>query len=241
MSAVLFWCAAVLSLVFALNLAGRFRKTHAPVYGWWTVSLGLYLIAFIVEALSVASNWHGVWQYQLYIVASAGLVGAMSVGTTHLALPGSKVARGYGAYVTLVGLGLILSTIVHPPVLHGTWAALNGGKQAIVGTTQVAYLLLSAVGGPIVVVGAVWSWWKTRRYYALLIGVGALIPSSAGTMASQGLGLAWFPIMNMVGLVLIFLGYIYSRPRYRSDAPVRSADSGDVIPLKATKNKRTAG
>jgi len=72
-------------------------------------------------------------------------------------------------------------------------------------------LVIGGSGGPIVVLGALWSWWKSKRYYNLLIAVGALIPSSAGALVSQGIGASIFPIMNILGLVLIFLGYVYSR------------------------------
>lgn len=218
MTSALFGAAAALAVVFAIILVQRYRVSKAPVYAWWTLSFGLYALAFITEALTVPSNWHLVWEYQLYIVASAGLVGAMSVGTTYLAFPRSKVAVGYAIYFSFVELALIALTLVFPPVLHGNWQSLNAGKNSIVGPTQIAYLLLSAVGGPIVVLGSLWSWWKTRRYYTLLIAVGALIPSAAGTVASQGGGLTLFPVLNILGLVLIFLGYVYSRPQAKTAA-----------------------
>lgn len=211
MAEMLFWGAAILALIFAGNLASRYREKKSPFYLWWTISFVLYVIAFAMEALTVATNWHSVWQYQLYIIASAGLVGAMSVGTTYLALPKSKAALGYAVYFVLVECLLLVFTFAMPPVLHGSWQALNSGKNAIVGPTQVFYLLLAAIGGPIVVIGALWSWWKSRRHYNLLIALGALIPSSAGTMASQGIGMAIFPIFNIFGLALIFIGYVYSR------------------------------
>lgn len=213
MTSGLFWGAACLAAAFSVVLARRFRATHAPVYGWWTVSFVLYAAAFAMEAVTVSSTWHQLWQYQLYIGASAGLVGAMSVGTTYLALPHSKIAWGYALYVSVVELALAIFLLVSPPVLHGTWSQLNAGQGGIVGATQICYLLLSAVGGPIVVLGSVWSWWKSRRWYTLLIAAGALIPTVAGTVASQGLGMVFLPMLNMVGLVLIFLGYVYSRPR----------------------------
>ncbi|MCY0879910.1 MAG: hypothetical protein OWU84_13350 [Firmicutes bacterium] len=213
MAAILFWAAAALAAVFAGLMGQRARSSSSPVYRWWLLSFVLYALAFSMEALTVAHNWHAVWEYQIYIVASAGLVGTMSVGTTYLALPRSKVATGYAIYVAAAVVALAVLTAAFPPVLHGSWQALNAGQHAIVGPTQVAYLLLSAVGGPVVVLGALWSWWKTRRYYTLFIAAGALIPSLSGTLASQGFGLFWFPVLNIVGLTLIFLGYVYSRPQ----------------------------
>ncbi len=211
MAEMLFWAAAILALIFAGNLGTRYRDKKAPFYLWWTISFVLYVVAFAMEALTVGNNWNSVFEYQLYVIGSAGLVGAMSVGTTYLAFPKSKTAVGYAVYFVLVECLLIGFTFLNPPILHGSWQALNSGKNAIVGSTRVLYLLLAAVGGPIVVIGALWSWWKSRRYYNLLIALGALIPSSAGTMASQGIGMAIFPIFNIVGLVLIFVGYVYSR------------------------------
>ena len=222
MTSVLFWAAAGLAMIFSYNMITRYRTTKAPLYGWWSLSFLLYVIAFAVEALTVSSNWHLIWEYQLYIVASAGLVGAMSVGTTFLALPQSKLAVAYGIYFTVLEAALIVFALAYPPVLHGSWAALNAGKNAITGPTQVVYLLLSAVGGPIVVIGALGSWWKSRRAYTLLIAIGALVPSSAGTFASQGIGTAVFPLMNILGLVLIFAGYVYSRPKARIAQPSNS-------------------
>lgn len=228
MTSALFGLSAILALIFAANLGQRYRTTHAPFYGWWSLSFLLYFVAFLTEAGTVQSNWHSVAVYQIYIMASAGLVGAMSVGTTLLALPRSRVAKLYARYFVVVEAALIGLTLAYPPVLHGSWAALNAGKDAIVGPTQVAYLLLSAVGGPIVIVGSLWSWWKTHRYYTLLIAVGALIPSMAGSLASQNIATLVFPIMNVIGLVLIFLGYVYSRPR-----AVRET-MGNSSPVKAS-------
>lgn len=216
MASLLYAAAAALAIVFLMRLVQRLRVSRAPVYRWWSLSFVLYALAFIMEALTVQSQWH-VWEYQVYIIGSAGLVGAMSVGTTYLAWPRSKIAIGYSIYFVVVELALIGLTLAYPPTLQGPWALLNAGQHAVVGLPRVAYLLLSAVGGPIVVLGAGWSWWKTRRYPILLIAVGALIPSLAGTLASQGLTTTAFPVLNIVGLILIFIGYRNSRsPSRRS-------------------------
>lgn len=227
MTSLLFGLAALLSAAFGIHMVLRYQSRRAPFYLWWSISFLLYAAAFLMESLTAAHNWQHVWEYQVYIVASAGLVGAMSVGTTYLAFPGSKWARGYAMYFAVTEIALILLTMRVPPTLSGTWQQLNAGQHGIVGATQAVYILLSAVGGPIVVLGSLWSWWKTRRYYTLLIAAGALVPSLAGTLASQGSTTAIFPLMNVVGLILIFLGYVYSkRPVARpKDAPLSAVRS----------------
>ena len=211
MASGLYAAAAALAVVFVIRLVRRLRMRYSPVYGWWTLSFAFYALSFVMEAVTVGSHWR-IWEYQLYIMGSAGLVGAMSAGTVYLARPRSWIARGYAIYVGVVELALIGFTLASPPVLHGSWAMLNSGQHAIVGWPRVAYLLLSAVGGPIVVLSTGWSWWKTRKHPVLLIAVGALIPTVAGTLASQGITTAVFPLLNIVGLVLIFIGYLHAGP-----------------------------
>ncbi len=205
----LFWAAALLAVIFALALLSRYRKRHAPFYLWWTFSFAFYTLAYITEASSVGSHWTLV-PYQLYIIASATLVGTMSVGTSYLAFR-KVLAHSYASLITALFLVLTISVFVTPPIMHGSWLALNGGRGGIVGLTQVIYILMASLGGTIVVVGALWSWGKTRHYYNLLIAAGAIAAGVGGTLASQGVGLGILPAMNIVGLVLIFLGYVYSR------------------------------
>ncbi|MCY0863779.1 MAG: hypothetical protein OWQ57_02395 [Sulfobacillus sp.] len=209
MAAGFMWAAAVLAVGLAIELGFRYRRTRAPFYFWWTGSFLLYGMTFIAEALSVSHNYT-VGEYVLYIIGSAGLVGFMSVGTSFLGFP-RRFARVYAVLMSLALVGLVVSVGLHPPVLgHYSWILLNQGK-AITGVAQALYIPIAAVGGTLVFVGAVWSWWRTRRGYNLLIAVGVLVSSGAGTLASQGAAGAAFPLTNIVALVLIYLGYRYSR------------------------------
>lgn len=68
-------------------------------------------------------------------------------------------------------------------------------------------------GGSVVWVGALWSFWRSRRIYNLLIAGEVMIAGLAGTLASQGLGTIAFPLANIVALLLIFWGYVKARDR----------------------------
>ena len=208
MAEILFWAAAALAAVFALGLMARYRQRRAPFYVCWTVSFGLYALAYSTEALSLHPHWT-LLLYQLYIVASASLVAAMSAGTTYLAFS-RLVGHIYTSGMAVCAAVLIESTWAAPPHLHGTWMVLNSGQGVIVGVTQVVYAIMASVGGTVVLIGAAWSWWKTRRYYNLLIAVGALTSGVGGVLVSQGIALSMLPALNIAGLVLIFLGYVYS-------------------------------
>lgn len=209
MASGLFWAAAFLALVFALNLLSRYRTRHAPFYLWWSFSFFLYVLTFVMEAVTVSGNYH-LLEYQLYIIGSSGLVGFMSAGTGFLAFA-RRPATFYAGLITLLFLALTISVFAVAPSLRGDWLTLNRGA-GITGLTQILYIVMVSVGGLVVFAGALWSWWKTRRHYNLLIAAGVLISGAAGTLASQGMGVAAFPFVNIIAVTLIFLGYIYSRP-----------------------------
>ncbi len=206
---ILFWAATALAVAFGLGLLARYRQQRAPFYVCWTVSFGLYAVAYSAEALSLQSHWT-LLLYQFYIVASASLVGAMSAGTTYLAFS-RTVGHLYTVGMAVCAAVLMGSILTAPPHLHGTWIVLNSGQGVILGLAQVMYAIMASVGGTVVLVGAVWSWWKTKRTYNLLIALGALASGVGGMLVSQGVALSVLPAWNIAGLILIFLGYLYSR------------------------------
>lgn len=218
----LFIVASVLSAIFAASLWRRYVRRRARFYWWWTLSFVFYALTFATEAVTVRHGYHTV-TYDFYILGSAGLVGWMSVGTAYLALK-SGIARRYASLITVLFLATLGSLGFFPPHIQGDWTALNAGR-GITGMTQIFYIILVSLGGTIVFVGAIWSWWKTRRFYNLLIALGVVISSMAGTFASQGLGTVAFPFANLVAVIIIFLGYIYSRPSGGPKAPSKSHDT----------------
>ncbi|MDA8193424.1 MAG: hypothetical protein M0Z53_05450 [Thermaerobacter sp.] len=209
MTVVLLWLAALLTFGFAVNLGSRYRARGFAFYLWWSLSFILYTVAFAVEALSVAHDYN-LAEYQLYIVSSSGLVGFMSVGTGYLAFS-QRMAKIYAIFIMALVVALVLTTYLVPPAVDASWARLSAGA-GITGPTRLIYIVMSSLGGTVVLVGALWSWWKTRRFYNLLIAAGVMVSSSAGALASQGRITAVFPFVNIAAVTLIFLGYIYSRP-----------------------------
>lgn len=218
----LFGAAAALAGGFATYLVMRYRRRHSPYYLWWAASFYFYAMTFVTQIATVGYHWTIVW-YQIYVIGSASLVGTMSVGTSYLAFPRTW-SRRYALVIAVLIAGLVAATLSHAPQLAGgTWRSLNAGF-GIVGVTRVMYIILSALGGSVVWVGALWSFWRSRHIYNLLIAGGVMIAGLAGTLASQGLGTIAFPLANIVALLLIFWGYVQaresrSRPASRVDMP----------------------
>lgn len=205
MVAAVFGLAATLAAVFAAHWLRRWRIKGKPQYGWWALSFLGYAIAFVCEAHTASSNWHSVWEYRLYLFASAFLVGALAVGTVHLTGK-AKAARWFAVATVVWTAALAVLVLVQPIDLHGSWRALNAGQGAITGWTAHLYVVEVSVGGGVVIVAGVWSALVRRRWPPLCIAAGALCSALGGTLASQGMGEAVFPLTNLAGVILIFLG-----------------------------------
>ncbi len=206
----LFWVAATVSLGFSVILFVRYQARRSPFYFWWAISFVLSALTYGSEASTVSQGWTLPW-YHVYIMASAGLVGAMSVGTGYLAFA-RPMARGYAVGIGLVGIGLLISTCFSPMSVIGNWLTLNAGVGGITGVARIAYVATASVGGTMVVVGALWSWWKSRRHCTLLIAVGATASGVGGSLAPQEVVLSVLPVMNIVGLFLMLAGYLFAVP-----------------------------
>src|SRR5581483_10576273 len=72
-------------------------------------------------------------------------------------------------------------------------------------------------GGLALIVGALWSWWRTRRAGVLLIGLGAMLPFAGGSL-SDLLHADVRVLLQLLGIVVMFAGFLQGR-----EVPSRAA------------------
>lgn len=199
-------------------MLARQLKRPTPSRAWWIAAMGGYGIAFVTEALTVNHGWASAWVYRLYLEASAGLVGAMAVGTGYLVWA-HALARRHAQVMAGLMAALAVALATHPVALHYAWASLDAGRQGLAGLPRLLYALITAWGGMVVVLGALWSAWRQRRWALLAIAAGALTSSAAGVLATSRTGESWFAWANLLGLLLIALGYEWASFQSRAAAP----------------------
>lgn len=212
-----FWVAALGATALGATMLVRQLKHPTPNRAWWIGAMGGYAIAFVIEALTVDHGWDSVWVYRLYLAASAGLVGAMAVGTGYL-IWSAALARRHAQVMAGLMAALAIALATAPISLHYSWAALDAGQRGIAGLPRLLYALTTAWGGMVVVLGALWSVWRQRKWALLAIALGALTSSAAGAGAASQQGASWFPWANLLGLVLIAFGYEWASLRSRAAA-----------------------
>jgi hypothetical protein len=172
---------------------------------WYSVSLLMFTIAVFTEFYAYAFGWT-IGIYKLYYLLALSLVAFMGVGTLYL-LTWKWVGHLFLAYtVTLTTLlwvqlgGAPLDTAL----LMNADAAI-GGEAILSAQVRSFSIGLSAVGGMILLLGALFSWWKTRAAGNLYIAAAALILSLGGRLAKMGFPL-FLPMSELIGIVMLYYG-----------------------------------
>ena len=198
--------AGVVAVAFAARVWGEWsvrRKWHQLA---WAAGLSLYAIATFADAYAATRGWSEP-AYRIFFAAAGANVGFLGLGTV-LLLRARVAARIFAAFVVLASLSAAAGQFAVP--LDG--AALDGTAEHIPfpQPARIAFLLLNIVGGLALIVGAVVSWWQTRRMGVLLIGVGALFPFLGGSLSTLT-ALDLRVLFQFLGIVVMFVGYLRGR------------------------------
>ena len=225
--------AAAVSALFAARVWGQYatgRQGHALA---WALGLSAYAAAAFIDAIVVEAGW-SVGLYRAFFALAAGNVGLLGLGTVLLSARG----RTAQASALLVAVGILVVAIgplavpltLDTPVSDESetkplrdWGGDVGAKAIPFSNAgRVAFLLLNIVGGLALILGAAWSWWRTRNAGVLLIGVGALFPFIGGSL-STFTAIETRVLFQFLGIVVMYAGYALSRRPHRAAAPEHAA------------------
>ena len=206
---------AIVSFVFALTVLDQFFARRKPYQLIWTIGLFMYAISTATEF------WVGAWGlnvtvYRLWYLFGAIFVAAyLGMGTlyllarrrmAHTIMAILLAASFYAAFrVFTAGIDLsdlqVLSGIAMPQSVRLMTPLFN------------TFGTLSLVGGAIY---SAWVFWRRkimphRVVSNILIAVGAILPAVGGTHMRLGGGLPLFYIFELLGIIIIFIGFLRSR------------------------------
>jgi len=235
----------ILAAVFAPIVFSRWRrKRPAPHLWWWALGIALYGVGTLTEATTTLLGWNeGV--FRAWYISGALLGGApLAQGTVYLMISNRIAHRMTAALVTVItvaAVAVLLSPIdyalVEPHRLTGS--VMEWGWARLFSPFINIYAVIFLVGGAVV------SALRYRKDPAArhrflgncFIAVGAILPGIGGTATRMGYTEVLY-VTELVGLVLIWIGYAYNvRPGTRdavSDASPASTTSSSSSPASAT-------
>ena len=223
----------ILTIFFAPAVFRRWReKKPAPHLFWWALGIAVYGLGTLTESLTTLFGWNE-WVFRGWYISGALLGGApLAQGTVYLMFSrktATRMALGVGAVVLVAATVVLMAPIDYSLVeahrLTGSVMEWRGARlfSPFINTYAAIFL----IGGAAV------SAWRYRRDPAArhrfigncFIAVGALLPGIGGTATRMGYTEVLY-VMELVGIVLIWIGYRYNvRPGGRGAPQVTEASA----------------
>lgn len=237
--------AALVALAFALSTFDRWLARRRPHELAWTLALAMFAAGSACLWVGAANGWDPLTFRLFYLFGAVLDVPFLALGTV-LLLGDPRRGRTAGAVVSLAGAfaaGVILSAPLSGSLPHHR---LPRGSEVFGVLPRVLAAVASGVGATVVLAGAVWSAWRFWRRRApgggrmaavnALIALGTLVLGAGGLLNSVLDEMEGFAVTLVVGIVLLFAGFLLSStPRSRDGGvpgPVHRANgSGGVEPL----------
>ena len=208
---------AIVSFIFAFTVLDQFFARRKPYQLVWAVGLLMYSIAagaeFWMESQGLVESELA---YRLWYLIGAIFVAAwLGMGTVYLLLK-RRTANWVMGVLLAVSAYAIYAVFAADIDLTGM-TAITG--EAMPDSLRRLTPILNGLGTLALVGGAVWSAWIFWRKRMLphrvvsnaLIAVGAILPAVGGTSLKTGGSTEAFYILELVGIVIIFVGFLRSR------------------------------
>ena len=188
--------------VFVLNRWWGKKRIHHLA---WGIGLILFSVASLCEFLSEVNGWN-VGMYKLYYAFAPTNVAVLGLGTVYL-LRDTRIGNGMSLYVlALFAVFVIMISLASVNSTEFVAGVTVGGK-AMPDNVRVFSYLFTIPGVLALIGGALYSWWKTRAGYNLLIAAGFLIIAGGGAMARFSGPDLLYPT-NLIGIVVVFPGFL---------------------------------
>jgi hypothetical protein len=194
----------------------------------WSVSLAMFTLGSAALWLGAANGWTPAVFRAFYLFGAILNVPFLALGTVYL-LAGRRRGDLIGAGLALASafaVGALVATPLRGPVpVH----ELPQGSDVFGALPRVLAAVASAAGALVVVAGALWSGWRlrSRRQSGPIVGANALIAVgtivlAAGGLFNSALGeMEAFAVTLVVGISLIFGGFLLATQGNRPTADSR--------------------
>jgi hypothetical protein len=218
---------AAVATIFTVTLARQYsrrRKLHQLI---WTVAMALFALGAFLEFVMSSVNVTG-QLFDLYYISIGPEVGLLGAGVVYLLRP--RFGR-YILYAVLVlSVALLASVFIWPVDISGVvtgvpgpvmtyqqWfqsSVVDGISYAVAAFAEVPRditQILNGLGAILVIGGGVLSFAMDRkRYYALLIALGALMNAVGGIMLGVFGDPDVFLYSEFLGIVFFYIGFVMS-------------------------------
>lgn len=199
----------IVAVYFTYVLGRQFKERRRMHQLFWTAGLALFALATFGEFYGGAFGWTTP-MYKLYYFSGVALPGLLGVGSVYLMTRQrpvfGHVYAGVVVIIMLVFLFAVIGAELDTVVLASSGIAPSHGDIMPESARRPYSVLLSAVGGTVMVASSLWSWLRRGLKYNSYIFAGGLLFVVSGALTSR-LGIVEIhSLANLLGICLIFSG-----------------------------------
>lgn len=207
---------SLVSLIFTITVVDQYLARRKPYQLVWAIGIFMYCIS------TGSEFWVGMWGINEIAVKIWYLVGAIYVaaylgmGTIYLLVP-RRTAHIIMSLLLVASIYAFIKVTMAPVDLSVLQGSLSG--KAMPTDVRLLTPFFNTFGTLALVGGAIYSavvFWRHhimghRVISNILIAAGAILPASGGLVMRFWNTLAAFYLLELIGIILIFLGFLRSR------------------------------
>jgi len=213
--AVIPLASSIVSVGFAVTVLDQFFARRKPYQLIWAIGLFMYFIStgseFWVETWGLNETIYRLW----YLFGAIFVAAYLGMGTLYLLVP-RRIAHIIMA-ILLVASFYAVFRVFTASLDLSTLQYLSG--RAMPQGVRLMTPFFNTFGTVALVGGAIYSAWVfwRRRFMPhrvisnTLIAVGAILPAVGGTHMRLGGSLTTFYLLELLGIIIIFIGFLRSR------------------------------
>jgi hypothetical protein len=215
--------AAIVGVAFGLSTFERWLRSRRPHELAWSGALAMFAIAAAALAVGAQAGWSGPVFRTFYLFGAIADVPVLALGTVYLLFgrrAGGAAALGVGLFCAFAAGVVVMAPFLAPLPTD----QLVQGSKVFEPLPRVLAAVASAGGAVVILAGAVGSAWRVWRSGAPrrllwsngLIALGTLVLGASGTLNSVFGAMTAFAITLLVGIAVIFAGFLVAATSPRS-------------------------
>ena len=197
--------ACLVSAAFAGLVFRQFLRRRAAPPLAWSLGLGMYAVASLMQFLAESGGW-SVPAYKLYYVTAATLVAVLGIGS--VLFVHRRLGIAFAVYTAVVSIGFVAAVLPAQVDIVALGSAIPAGTAMPPGVR--VYSPMFTIPGSVALIGvAAFSYWRTRRPFALWMGAGAAVVAAGGALARFQVPWALYGA-ELIGIAMMFWGFLLS-------------------------------
>ena len=207
--------AALVAVVFAVQLLRQYLARRRPYALAWALALALFGVASTMVAIGVAAGWSPL-VFGLYWIAGA-LLNVPLLALGQLMLLDAKRTVLYWTFAGVFAVWAVAFTLMagfDTAVLAEESArhSIPLGSDVLRNTTAYSLASPFSYTFAVVVIGSIWSAVRSRRWAVLLIALGVFVAALGSFAVATGRDLL-FSVFLATGVIVMYGGFLAaSRP-----------------------------